>query len=122
MGMNKREQAEMDSLKQQLREAKALRFTEDCPPDVLPPRSEDVERLRSGWWFNAYGCTVDQGCTSQSFHSLRSTDKTDSQRPKSLYSSRLLALRGLRRAKEIEFSQTLAKIDELIESQKGGTP
>ena len=122
MGMNKREQAEMESLKQQLREAKALRFTEDVEPDLMPP--DAWGELVKGWRFNKHNSAVSRGCTSSCLHGFCGDEVLNTRGAIRLYSTKLLCLRGLRHAKELDYAKSLAAIDKLIEeeSQKGGSP
>lgn len=120
MAMNKTEQAMVADLRRQLREAKAMRFTEPVPTDVAIPQAG----LAKGWMFNDYiqNPRVDVACTSWTSHSFGNDQETKSKRPMRLYSTRLLALRALRHAMEKQCAGLLAGIDEQIESEiaKGG--
>lgn len=124
MGMNKKEQAAFADLEYRLRLAKALRFTEPIERDVQPPACTDHdEKLRKGWDYNAYiggfsGPKVEKACTSSIYHGFGDDTKTTTQRPKPLFSTRLLALRALRNNVETQVAEILAKIDEQIEEEK----
>ena len=124
MAMNKREQAEMESLKQQLREAKALRFTEDVERDVPIPDGGDVSQ---GWDFcgpRQYNRVYEAWSKHSSHGTGQYCPNSGSQNGVKLFSTKLLALRALRRYAEIMHAADLAGIDSMIESesQKGGSP
>lgn len=112
--MTKKETAEIDSLREQLRLAKSLRFTDAVAPDVMPP--DNYSKLSKGFLFNIYGeGRVVPACTSGTSHNFGSDDKTTTQQPRALYSTRLLALRALRHEMEQDCARRLANIDRQIE-------
>lgn len=117
MAMNKKEQAELAELKNSLRLAKALRWTEPVGKDVPPPHTFGEEA--SGFVFNAYSSSVSAAWSSSGSHGIGSHTRESkyggSQNSISMFSTRLLALRGLRNAVELEAAQKLARIDEQIE-------
>lgn len=117
--MTKKEQAEMDSLREQLRISKALRFTDEVKPDVQPPAPSEVgNKLRTGFQYHAYGDgRVSPACTSSMFHSVGNNDKTTTQGGRALYSTRLLALKAMRHDMELECAKRLAAVDALIEKE-----
>ena len=115
--LNKKEQKILDDLQQQLRMAKAFRFTEPVEPDVLPPEA-GKSGLHKGFLWNEPSRRVVLACTTSFSHSFGHDDKTDQQNACPLYSTRLLALRALRRAMEDQMAIALAKIDEEIEKVK----
>lgn len=94
----------------------ALCWTATVRPDVAPPTASDGDR--KGWLFNAYGERVDRACTSSVSHAFGRDDKTTTQKPKALYSTRLLALRALRNAVESEAAEKLSKIDNEIADEE----
>jgi len=99
--MPKLTKAERDRQEQEAREARiraALHWTDRAAgPDVLPPSCSDSSgQMSTGYTFNAYTNRVDVACSSSIGHAIGRTDKTDSQRPLSLYSTRLLALKAQR--------------------------
>lgn len=118
--MTKKEQAAFEDLQRQLREAKALRFTEaPAPPDVAPPQSFSFG-LSKGWVVLGDGdfryLRIEKACSSSTYHGYDWTN-TSSQMPKHLYSARLLALRALRHQAECFAARELAKIDKMIEDE-----
>jgi hypothetical protein len=115
MAMNKKEQAEMEALKHELRVARAMRFTDPVPKDVFPPQT--MHELVTGWVYNAHSKRVDVACTNSVNHAVGQTDRTTSQRPILMYSSRLLALKGLRHELERKYAEELAELDRKIEDE-----
>lgn len=121
--MTKKEQAAFADLEHQLRLAKALRFTESVERDVQPPSCMGNEKLRKGWDYNAYlggysAPRVEKACTSAIYHNFGDDTKTTTQGARSLFSTKLLALRALRVEVESKVAEILAKIDEQIEEEK----
>lgn len=121
MAMTKKERAEMDALRDALRLERAKRFTEAVAPDVPPPASgSKYDALTTGFAPIGYGSDwprVEAGCSSVAFHSIGRNDKTDSQKPCSLYSTRELALKALRHKVEQRFLRLLVEIDKQIEAE-----
>ena len=116
--MTKKEQLEMDSLREQLRIAKALRFTEEVKPDLPKPEYDRGPQFNKGYLFNAYGeGRVAPACSSIVGHNFGSQDKTSSRDGVALYSTRLLALRGLRHEVEKDCAKRLAAIDKQIDQE-----
>jgi hypothetical protein len=96
----------------------ALCWTEDAGgPDIPPPEGYGDELTR-GYVFNAYTDRVDVACSSGGAHAIGRTDKTTSQRPIPLYSTRRRALLALRNAVEQECAERLARIDAQIEAER----
>jgi hypothetical protein len=118
MSMTKKERTEMDDLRRQLRMAKALRWTENIEPDILPPSS--FNGLSTGfvpvgiWGSHAH---VEEACSSSIYHAVGRCDKTTSQGSLALYSTKLLALKGLRHRMELICAGQLARIDEMIDGE-----
>jgi hypothetical protein len=96
----------------------ALRWSDDADiaPDVPPPPA--WREMTTGWTFNAYSQRVEVACSSAASHSVGRTDKTTTQQPLALYSTRERALRALRVALEREFAAELAKIDAQIAAER----
>jgi hypothetical protein len=119
MAMNKKELAELADLKNSLRLAKALRWTEPVAKDIPPPPTFDKET--SGFVFNAYSSNVSAAWSSTVSHGIGrpapERGYSGTQNSISMFSTRLLALRGLRSAVEYEAAQKLARIDEQIEAE-----
>ncbi len=113
--MTKKEQSEVESLRTQLLEARALRFTEIVEPDVAPPK--DFNIIVNGWLQHVWdgGWRVDKACTSSIYHNRGGWDKTSSQGSRRLYSTELLAVRAARAMLERECAKKLAAIDREIE-------
>ena len=103
-------QAAAAEVERQARIRAALHWTDDADiaPDVPPPSGQG---LTTGYMFNAYSRRVDVACSSSVFHAIGRTDRTTTQRPIWLYSTRARALHALRVALERQFAEELAKID-----------
>lgn len=115
MKLSKKKQAELAEQEREACIRAALHWTEPAGgPDVLPP-NHYTDELRTGYMFNMYYLRIEEACTSSAYHSVGRTDKTTSQRPLALYSTRLRALRALRNVVERECAEKLAQIDRLIE-------
>lgn len=120
MSMNKKEQEMMEELKAKLELALAFRRTTPVKPDVPPPQGFNV--LTDGWLpVGAKGTSarVEPACSSSTSHGIHRTDKTTSQNPRSLYSTKVLALRALRWAVEEDCAKRLLAIDRQIEMTAG---
>jgi len=116
--VNKKEQERFEEL---LTRA-ALRSTSPTLPDVDVPN----DGLSTGFLYageNSVDPRVDVACSSSVHHAFGRNDKTTSQRPRRLYSTRLLALKGLRYAVEQRCAAILRGIDRQIEEEevKNGT-
>lgn len=116
--MTKKEHEELGSLKEELRLAKAMRWTEKVEPDIDPPDRYDV--LAKGWLFNPYNGSVTKACSGPMSHNYGDDNGTTSQGARRLYSTKLLALRSLRNAVEVECAKKLAAIDRHIEEELKG--
>jgi hypothetical protein len=110
--MNKKEQAIVDAAIKRLRIIAALRWSDDVLPDVPIPTDST---LSVGWLpcFNR----VEVACSSAVFHALGRTDKTNSQQPRKLYSTKLRALRALRYETAMRCAEELERIDTQIEAE-----
>lgn len=96
----------------------SLHFTDPVVEDIpVPSGSSDTTR---GWLFNAYRehDQVQRSCSSTTSHSFGRDDKTNAQQPRALFSTRLLALRALRNAVELEAATRLRGIDKMIEQEE----
>lgn len=118
--MNKKEQAQYAEMQQLLRLKGALRATSPVPYDVPIPDQGSSELITG---FLPTGgvddwSTVDVACSSNVHHSIGRTDKTGSQHARSLYSTRLLALRALRYETEQASARRLARVDRMIEEEE----
>ena len=122
MAMTKKEQEEVRELKRRLSILAALRWTEAVEEDVPIPDWKTGNELSTGWLTGYAGSdrpSVEEGCSSPSFHARGRTDKTTSQRPTRLYSTKLLALKALRHEMELFFAEKLATVDIQIAAEKG---
>lgn len=116
MAMTKKEaeahRKEVDALKLRV----ALCWTPEIKPDIPPPPGYDPTNrvsLTKGW----LPChdRVEPGCSSSCYHAMGKTTDTTTQGCRSLYSTRLLALRAVRHQMELRFAAELKRIDEWIE-------
>jgi hypothetical protein len=130
MAMTKAEKLRLETLENELREAKALRFTEPVLPDIDPPGpgfdketngftivgSGQYAQVKVGW-----STSIGHGVGYASRSEQRKAGLGGSQGARHLYSTRLLALRGMRNAVEKEAAQRLARIDKMIEEEISGS-
>lgn len=116
MAMTKKEREEHEKALKQARVLGALRWTSPVEPDVSPPDSGT--NLSTGWvprWISADGYVgAEVACSSSVFHARGRTDKTTSQNPIWMYSTKLLALKAQRHEAEKTFAEKLARIDAEI--------
>lgn len=118
MAMNKKERAEFDAAIARANMLAALRRTEPVSKDVPPPDCAADRGDTTGWDFNTYTGTVSQyWSTTVSHGSGAKRTAYGSQNSKPLFSTRLLALKALRHATEIESATKLARIDEQINQE-----
>lgn len=113
MAMTKAEKARIAELERQLRLVRALRFTDPVEPDV--PIPEHYPEIAKGFLFNQYSVRVEPACTSTANHAFGRDDETTTQGACPLFSTRLLALRAMRNAVELDCARSLAAIDGQIE-------
>ena len=128
MAMTKREQADMEALRQGLAEAKALRWLGVPEPTRMPlPEKGYV----NGWTFNTYNSGVDTAWTGPNTHS-HSCHRTDdgkqylrnisaSQGGLRLYATELDTLIALRLATERECARKLAALDRRIDAERAAS-
>lgn len=124
MAMNKKEQAELAQAKLDAMINRALRWTDPVQPDLMPPKPISGEQDIRGYVYNTHNMRVDPAWSSSAYHSIGSHERKNyhaSQGACQLYSTRLLALRALRSAKEIEVAKQLANIDMLIAAELNKT-
>jgi hypothetical protein len=119
MSMTKKEKEFIDKFITELMIQAAFRWTDAVTYDIQPPTLDDSDRLRKGFLFNAHYLIVDKACTSSIFHSSRGDEKTTTQNPHPLYSTRLLALKAMRHEVEKACAMKLLKIDVQIEAERG---
>jgi hypothetical protein len=129
MAMTKAEKAAMDAMRQELAEARALRWLGAPPPvrSVLPPSGRGDPAYRNGWEFNAYTAKVFPQWTESVSHGAghRTDDgawraRIASQNGRALYATKLDATIALRLATEARCAQDLARIDAMIAAEVAG--
>ncbi len=100
--------------------ASALRTTGDVSPDVPPPAHSFDGALTKGWAIvgaRSDYARVDVACSSSVYHAVGRTDQTTTQEPIWLYSTKLLALKALRRVLEKQAAAMLRRIDKQVEEE-----
>lgn len=107
MAMNKKELAEVEALKTRL----SLRFYEVVEPDIDIPTSGIV----NGWLFNEHTMRVEKACSSSHSHNYGGWDKTTTQHPRRLYSTKQLAYKSLLSQMAIRFSIELRSVEKRME-------
>jgi hypothetical protein len=114
-------QNELQKEKDNVRVAKALRWTHPITTDVAPP-TRSME-LTTGYLYSSYsgigGDSVTIACSGVTGHARGRVDKTTTQNARHLYSTKLRALQALRHEVEQQCAARLAAIDKQIE-QEGG--
>jgi hypothetical protein len=118
MAMTKKEQSEMESLRKELRIAKAMRFTPTVQPDVPIPTA--FGEMSKGWWSHWYcgSWRAEPACSTSVSHAFGRDDEATSQGGAQLYSSRLLALQACRNYAERDCARWLACLDAEIEAEQ----
>lgn len=112
-------QAHIADIELDRRMALAFRVTPPVDPDVLPPEPGDCgPNLKRGFVFNAHSVRVEEACSSYLYHAVGKSDGTNAQGSIRMYSTRKLALRGMRNAVESECMAKLAIIDKKIEDEE----
>lgn len=118
MAMKKKEQAALAALQKAYAMALALRWTQEVKPDLLPPKSV-IGEYTTGYLFNTYRLEVDEawsGCTNHGRGTV--PGRNGSQNSRTLFSTKLLALRAMRHEVEKNAAENLAKIDALIAAEE----
>ena len=114
MAMNKKELAELDALRMEVRVAKAFRLGSPVARDLPPPTGSLA--LTRGWNFNWHSKAVFMAC-SDVISNGEGWEKTTSQNPRHLFSTELVALKALRYEVAYRAARELADIDARIEAQ-----
>ena len=118
MAMNKKEQAEFDAAKKAVIVARALNWSEPVEPNMPAPRhGEEI----TGYLPHAYCGTFLYARSSSIGHATSRDEmpkRTSTQNARSLYSTKLLALRAVRYQVELECAKKLADIDIQIAVEK----
>lgn len=116
--VSKKAQRVVDVGRAALHVVRALRWTDaQTGPDVPKPRDVGIT---TGWSYNPHTRVV-MPMWSQSVTHGHGHDptKSGSQRGKALYSTKLRALRALRRSVEVDCARKLAAIDAQIRAEGG---
>jgi hypothetical protein len=92
----------------------ALRWTDPVKPDVAPPSAKAPRGTLSTGWHPYVTHGIHKACSSSTEHAIGCADHTTMKHPIWLYSTRILALKALRYAAEMEAARRLAYIDEQI--------
>jgi hypothetical protein len=115
MAMTKKEQAEME----RLLTLSALRMTSPVGKDLPPPILDGPrDTLTKGWDYNVHTVRVEPCCSSSLYHNWGSWEKTTTQQPRALYSTKMKALMALRHALELRCAAELRKVDRMIEEEE----
>jgi len=111
--MNKTEQKEFEKLKTML----ALKHWPEVLPDVAPPTTsiDSFNKLTIGYVFNTYSKTVCVACSSSVGHAIGITDKTTSQQPIYMYSTKKLALRAMLHELSMRFAHEMRQVEKMLE-------
>ena len=107
--MTKKEAAKVESMRRELSIVAALRWTEKVLPDIPIPTGSGFTK----GWLTGFD-RVDIACSNSVFHAYGRNDKTTTQQPAALFSTRILALKALRYQMERRFAEVLANIDRQI--------
>lgn len=121
MSMTNKEKFEMDALRWELCQTKALRLTEPVEEDVPVPTNG---KTINGWLYHVYRneMRVEKSCTSSISHSFGNWDKATSQGARKLYSSELLASRAGRAELARQCAIALASADKRIDLMLADQP
>ena len=111
--MNKRERESYELMQLEVTLHKAMFVSDLIEPDVPPPLGG--EPMTTGWTYNEHSIRVLPACSSSISHGLDQTDKTTSQRPLALYSTRALAYKALRGVLSRRYALHLLLLDRHIE-------
>ena len=112
--MNKKEKKALE----EALTAAALRTTSDVYPDVPPPSSGGLSKGYAVVASTSDSARVELACSSSVNHATGRQDKTTTQGPRHLYSTKELALKALRREVERHCAQRLRRIDIMIEEER----
>lgn len=119
MAMNKQEKALVEDLKTKA----AFHRTDEITPDVPAPKTSEpgVGRMAKGYLPVAPlsdMCRVEPACSDSVNHGVGTWEKTTTQRPRDLYSTRMLALKRLRWEVEQDCMKRLRRIDRMMEEEQ----
>jgi hypothetical protein len=109
MAMNKKELAEMESLKTKL----ALRLYPEVKPDI--PKPTDYKIIVNGYLFNSYLKRVEKACSTSIYHGNGIWDKTISQNGIEMYSTEKLAYEAMLHELSLMFAGELRSVEKRME-------
>ena len=109
MAMTKKEIEAVEALKTRL----ALHFYPDIETDIDIPKDGIV----NGWQCNEFSARVEKACTSSISHNFGAWDKTTTQQPMRLYSTKTLAYKALLSKMAIKFSHELRAVEKRMEEE-----
>ena len=116
MAMNKKEQAMVEALRVQAAFHRTVEVLPDVPLPELDAKELSVGYLPVGT--RGESARVERACSSRTGHSVGTHDRTTSQNPRTLYSTRMLALQALRYEVEQECALRLRRIDKMMEAEQ----
>ena len=112
MPMTRKERESYELMQLEVTLHKAMFVSDLIEPDVPPPL--DGEPMTTGWTYNEHSMRILPACSTSSGHGLDQTDKTTSQRPLALYSTRALAYKALRGVLSRRYALHLLQLDRRI--------
>ncbi len=121
--MNKKERAEYDRAIETAEILGAFHFTAPVQRDVQPPSGQTYTE---GWDFNSYTATVWRAWSGSVSHGEGPAPlgnrrfMSGSQGCRSMFSSKVLALRALRHEMELKYAKELLKVDKQIREANAG--
>lgn len=120
MAMTKKEREEFDAAIKKARIYGALRWTTKVDPDVPPPvNGSPYGALSKGFAISGWDdLRIEKACSSSIGRGIGRDDKTTSQNPMALYSTRIRALRAARNMLENRFAEKLSLLDAAIEDEE----
>ena len=113
MPMTRKERESYELMQLEVTLHKAMFVSDLIEPDVPPPLGG--EPMTTGWTYNEHSIRILPACSSSVGHGLDQTDKTTSQRPLALYSTRALAYKALRGVLSRRYALHLLQLDRRIE-------
>lgn len=122
MAMTKKEKEALDALILKVEILGALRWTQEVLPDIPVPVYVGYGFTcgADGWSFNTYSGTVYEAWSEAAVHGIGKYENrswmSGTRGGIALYSSKELALKGLRYAMEMQFAEKLQKIDKAIQN------
>lgn len=112
--MTKKEKAAHDVEIDKLTLRLALCWTAPIQPDVAVPKNSYGTTGLSLGWLPVFD-RVEAACSSSGNHGTGTVTRPNTQGPRELYSTKILALRALRFQMEERFARELKKIDNWIQ-------